>query len=254
MRLISELFIEEFIKKLPESLRRDRELDFLWDQIEENIENEKDLFYDETKNDLDIHKEICYGIRQSYNAINSKILEKIDDCELVLELLNLIEKYTGLDSVINVETWYALIDKDERFIEWADKTGTGYLALLVKYPDRFDEKRLIKIQEDNLYLFGGCNWILIALKQPQFLKYIIDEFIIDELLWSVKELYVNRSHPFEVTYNKLYSNFEAIKPKPLDAKGFLSREAIHSLDDFVNWVLENPKTPKEVIERIKKIY
>ena len=254
MRLISELFHEEFIKKLPESLRRDRELDFLWDQIEENIENEKDLFYDETKNDLDIHKEICYGIRWSYNAINSKILEKIDDCELVLELLNLIEKYTDLDSVcINVETWYALIDKDERFIEWADKTYTGYLALLVKYPDRFDEKRLIKIQADT---FGGCNWILIALKQPQFLKYccIIDEFIIDELLWSVRELYVNRSHPFEVTYNKLYSNFEAIKPKPLDAKGFLSREGIHSLDDFVNWVLENPKTPKEVIERINKIH
>ena len=250
MRLISELFIEEFIKKLPESLRRDRELDFLWDQIEENIENEKDLFYDETKNDLDIHKEICDGIRRSYNAINSKILEKIDDCELVLELLNLIEKYTDLDSVINVETWYALIDKDERFIEWADKTGTGYLALLVKYPDRFDEKRLIKIQADNLYLFAGCNWILIALKQPQFLKYCI----IDELLDGVKELYVNRSHPFEVTYNKLYSNIEAIKPKPLDAKGFLSREAIRSLDDFINWVLENPKTPKEVIETINKIY
>ena len=101
------------------------------------------------KNDLDIHKEICYGIRLSYNAINSKFLEKIDDCELVLELLNLIEKYTDLDSVcINVETWYALIDKDERFIEWADKTDTGYLALLVKYPDRFDEKRLIKIQAE----------------------------------------------------------------------------------------------------------
>ena len=257
MRLILELFTEEFIKKLPESLRRDRELDFLWDQIEENIENEKDLFYDETKNDFDIHKEICYGIRGSYIAINSKILEKIDDCELVLELLNLIEKYTDLDSVcINVETWYALIDKDERFIEWADKTYTGYLALLVKYPDRFDEKRLIKIQADNLYLLDGCNWILIALKQPQFLKYccIIDEFIIDELLWAVKKLYVNRSHPFEVTYNKLYSNFEAIKPKPLDAKGFLSREGIYSLDDFVNWVLKNPKTPKEVIERINKIY
>ena len=249
MRLISELFDEEFIKKLPESLSRDRELDFLWDQIEENIENEKGLFYYETKNDLDIHKEICYGIRQSYNAINSKFLEKIDDCELVLELLNIIEKYTDLDSVcINVETWYALIDKDERFIEWADKTDTGYLALLVKYPDRFDEKRLIKIQADNR--FAGCNWILIALKQPQFLKYCI----IDELLDGVKELYVNRSHPFEVTYNKLYSNIEAIKPKPLDAKGFLSREAIRSLDDFVNWVLENPKTPKEVIETINKIY
>ena len=41
MRLMSELFHEEFIKKLPESLRRDRELDFLWDQIEENIENKK---------------------------------------------------------------------------------------------------------------------------------------------------------------------------------------------------------------------
>lgn len=246
---ISELFHEEFIKKLPKSLIRDRELRSLWEQIEENIQSEKGHSYDETKNDLDIHKEICYGIRQSYNAINSKFLEKIDDCELVLELLNIIEKYTDLDSVcINVETWYALIDKDERFIEWADKTDTGYLALLVKYPDRFDEKRLIKIQADNR--FAGCNWILIALKQPQFLKYCI----IDELLDDVRKLYIDRRHHFEVTYNKLYSNIEAIKPKPLDAKGFLSREAIHSLDNFVNWVLENPKTPKEVIETINKIY
>ena len=110
------------------------------------------------------------------------------------------------------------------------------------------KKRLIKIQADNRFV--GCNWILIALKQPQFLKYCI----IDELLDGVKELYVNISRPFEVTYNKLYSNIEAIKPKPLDAKGFLSREAIRSLDNFVNWVLENPKTPKEVIERINKIY
>lgn len=78
--------------------------------------------------------------------------------------------------------------------------------------------------------------------------------IIDELLDGVKELYVNRNHTFEATYNKLYSNIEAIKPKPLDAKGFLSREAICSLDSFVNWVLENPKTPKEVIETINKVY
>ncbi len=74
------------------------------------------------------------------------------------------------------------------------------------------------------------------------------------LLSAVRKLYTYRIDTFEQTYYKLCFNNEAIKPKPLDAKGFLSREAIHSLDDFVNWVLENPKTPKEVIETINKIY
>jgi len=75
-----------------------------------------------------------------------------------------------------------------------------------------------------------------------------------ELLSAVRKLYTDRNDTFEQTYYKLCFNNEAIKPKPLDAKGFLSREKIHSLDDFVNWVLTNLQTPKEVIETINKIY
>ncbi|MBE6414554.1 MAG: hypothetical protein E7035_08410 [Verrucomicrobiaceae bacterium] len=75
-----------------------------------------------------------------------------------------------------------------------------------------------------------------------------------ELLSAVRKLYTDRNDTFEQTYYKLCFNNEAIKPKPLDAKGFLSREAIRSLDDFVNWILKNPQTPKEVIGRINSFF